>query len=66
MTHVVIPWGGMHVAPYRKGFHRDLLHGKEALVRQISYEGEEPPGHRVKSDWDGKQRVHEMQCSILV
>ena len=35
VTHVVIPRYGADGAPYREGFHRNLHHRREALIRQL-------------------------------
>ena len=66
VTHVVSPRDDVHGAPYRKGFHGDLQHGRESLTRQLSNSSEEPSGCRIKSEWGGKQQVNEIHCSVPV
>ena len=55
VTHVVNLRDSAQDAPYRERFHRDLHHGGEALIRQLSDARKDPPGCKVKAKRDGKQ-----------
>ena len=66
MTHVVILQYGADVAIYRKGFHGNIHHQREALIQNLPQVGEETPIHGVKAHQYGYLRVQKVHSSVLV